>query len=262
MKDWFLSTELLGIDGMPNSLTGIGQKARRNNWLSRKASGKGRSMEYHISNFHFDVQKELYEKYASKSDIEHLGREFTVETKAFFSSMADEEINTRLQLEAGVYDDENHAQFDDMGFEDPFLRTENLKVFTVRDAASAGNLYSSEINTSTLPVSVCLLQDISMTPNATSIVIVSDNSMKPTLTIGEKILVDNTEPQHPVVDGVYVIRIDQEVYIKRLLWNIQNAAYEIISDNPAHKNFEIPRENTRNFKIMGKVIASLAKRIR
>ncbi|MFA0500294.1 S24 family peptidase, partial [Vibrio sp. 10N.222.46.A1] len=33
MKEWFLSTELMGLDGMANSSSGVAQKARRNNWL-------------------------------------------------------------------------------------------------------------------------------------------------------------------------------------------------------------------------------------
>lgn len=65
MREWYVSNELLGLEGMPSSLTGVAQKARRNNWLKRKASGQGRSYEYHISNFHHDVKKQLIEKYVT-----------------------------------------------------------------------------------------------------------------------------------------------------------------------------------------------------
>jgi len=60
MREWFLSTELMGLNTMPGSTAGISQKARRESWKSRKAKGGGRSLEYHISNFELDVQYQLY----------------------------------------------------------------------------------------------------------------------------------------------------------------------------------------------------------
>lgn len=50
---------------MANSLTGVTQKAKRNNWLSRKSMSGNRALEYHISNFHPDVKKQLIEKYVT-----------------------------------------------------------------------------------------------------------------------------------------------------------------------------------------------------
>ncbi len=63
MREWFLSTELVGLRGMANSSSGVAQKARRNNWLSRSSKAGNRTLEYHISNFHPDVKKQLIEKY-------------------------------------------------------------------------------------------------------------------------------------------------------------------------------------------------------
>jgi len=56
MRECFLSTiELVGLRGMPHSVIDVSEKARRNNWVSRKAAGNGRSYEYHVSNFHDEV---------------------------------------------------------------------------------------------------------------------------------------------------------------------------------------------------------------
>ena len=63
MKEWYLSSELVGLEGMANSATGVSQKAKRNKWLSRKSSSGSRALEYHISNFHPDVKKQLIERY-------------------------------------------------------------------------------------------------------------------------------------------------------------------------------------------------------
>ncbi|EKO3414929.1 hypothetical protein SD340_004299 [Vibrio fluvialis] len=65
MREWYLSSELVGLRGMANSLTGVTQKAKRNNWLSRKSMSGNRALEYHISNFHPDVKKQLIEKYVT-----------------------------------------------------------------------------------------------------------------------------------------------------------------------------------------------------
>lgn len=50
---------------MANSSSGVAQKARRNNWLSRSSKAGNRTLEYHISNFHPDVKKQLIEKYVT-----------------------------------------------------------------------------------------------------------------------------------------------------------------------------------------------------
>ncbi|EPZ8236018.1 helix-turn-helix domain-containing protein [Vibrio fluvialis] len=68
MREWFLSTELVGLRGMANSSSGVAQKARRNNWLSRSSKAGNRTLEYHISNFHPDVKKQLIEKYVTDPD--------------------------------------------------------------------------------------------------------------------------------------------------------------------------------------------------
>ncbi len=64
--------------------------------------------------------------------------------------------------------------------------------------------------------------------------------------------IDTREQQHPVTD---------EVYVKRLKWNIPKGIYQVISDNPTYESFEINHKNGRNFKIIGKAIAPVFKKI-
>jgi hypothetical protein len=48
-KEWFSTNELAGIDGLPSTKQGINQKARREQWATRKRSGvQGKAVEYHI----------------------------------------------------------------------------------------------------------------------------------------------------------------------------------------------------------------------
>ncbi|SUB81253.1 Mu DNA-binding domain [Pragia fontium] len=48
-KEWFSTNELTGIAGLPSTIQGINQKARREQWKSRKRTGvQGKALEYHI----------------------------------------------------------------------------------------------------------------------------------------------------------------------------------------------------------------------
>jgi phage repressor protein C with HTH and peptisase S24 domain len=58
-----------------------------------------------------------------------------------------------------------------------------------------------------------------------------------------------------------VIRIDEAVYVKRLRWDIASGKYNIISDNIDYPVFQIDHNNGRNFKIIGKAIAPVFKKI-
>ncbi|SIO94827.1 MULTISPECIES: DNA-binding protein [Vibrio] len=60
MKEWFLTKDLVGKPGMPETPQGVTNKARNENWLKRKPTGiKGRAFEYHISSFPQSTQAAL-----------------------------------------------------------------------------------------------------------------------------------------------------------------------------------------------------------
>ncbi|MBB8074752.1 hypothetical protein HEL19_009900, partial [Escherichia coli] len=58
--EWFTLNELTGLQGLPKTVQGITQKAKRANWTRRRKSGvQGKIYEYHISSLPKDVQKVL-----------------------------------------------------------------------------------------------------------------------------------------------------------------------------------------------------------
>ncbi|KJY81204.1 helix-turn-helix domain-containing protein [Vibrio nigripulchritudo] len=211
MREWFLSTELVGLHGMPNSVTGIGQKARRNNWLSRKAAGNGRSYEYHVSNFHEETKEQLRKKYGPLGD----------------SNVS------------GIKQYENNDVV-------------AIPEFDVRAAAGAGNLVNHEFKIGEFSISKGLLRDLGLCEKQTAIVFCSGDSMHPTMSDGDRIVVDTHELTEPVKDGVYVIRIDDSVYVKRMKWNILEQSYSVISDNPDHDSFVLKGEDLKRLKVIGK----------
>lgn len=256
MKEWFLSTELMHLEGMPNSTTAVSRKASRNNWLKRKASVKGKAMEYHISNFHFDIQKSLYEKYATELDKQNLGEVFDKSVQDFYETQASE-------WERYIQSEELHGANLPASIQPISTINEwcNLKLFDVHAAAGAGNLINSEFQIGMLQIPCDWLKDFNLDEFTAAVIYVDGDSMEPTLNHKDRLLVDIREQQHPVANGVYVIRIDDAVYVKRLRWDIADGVYEVISDNPAHKNFQINHNNGRNFKIIGKAVTTLMKPI-
>ncbi|WP_331283189.1 S24 family peptidase [Vibrio sinaloensis] len=119
--------------------------------------------------------------------------------------------------------------------------------------------YATSASSAIKPTS--LLAEFGLSPKDAAIIYVDSNSMEPTLSHKDRLLVDTRELQHPVTDGVYVIRIDDAVYVKRLKWNIPKGIYNVVSDNPEHESFEINHKNGRTFKVIGKALAPLFKKI-
>ncbi len=61
--EWFTLNELTGLQGLPKTVQGITQKAKRANWTRRRKSGvQGKIYEYHISSLPKDVQKVLRQR--------------------------------------------------------------------------------------------------------------------------------------------------------------------------------------------------------
>lgn len=142
-----------------------------------------------------------------------------------------------------------------------FKAWSELPVYDVHAAAGAGTLVHSEFQLDTLMVPTSLLSEFDLCEKSASIIYVDGDSMEPTLSHKDRLLVDTRELQHPVSNGVYVIRIDDAVYVKRLKWNIAKGIYVVVSDNQGYEPFEIDHKTGRNFKIIGKAIAPVFKKI-
>lgn len=306
MREWFLSTELVGLRGMANSSSGVAQKARRNNWLTRRSKAGTRALEYHISNFHPDIKKQLIEKYVTDPKEAEKLMNLPMPESENHQRLAFGELNLdelERQVDDGTFEEPNNSissrrliesLLHTGGFIDPVIKEQierilekltahaaknassnvskvvpltevkewcELPVFDVHAAAGAGSLVHSEYQIEQLIIPTSLLAEFGLSPANASIIYVDGNSMEPTLSHKDRLLVDTRELQHPVTDGVYVIRIDDAVYVKRLKWNIPKGIYNVVSDNPEHESFEINHNNGRNFKIIGKAVAPVFKRI-
>lgn len=70
--------------------------------------------------------------------------------------------------------------------------------------------------------------------SALSVIRVTGDSMLPTLSDGDEILVDSADAADRLRDGIYVIRADGAVMVKRLAVSPVGRSFTITSDNPAY----------------------------
>ena len=91
-------------------------------------------------------------------------------------------------------------------------------------------------------------------PSKLSIVRVEGDSMAPTLNAGDDILVDLGDSSERLRDGIYVLRIDDAVVVKRLALNPTGRRVTVQSDNPAYPDW--PDCSLDDIKVIGRVIWS------
>jgi phage repressor protein C with HTH and peptisase S24 domain len=71
-------------------------------------------------------------------------------------------------------------------------------------------------------------------PEALSLIRVEGDSMEPTLADGDDILVDQADSQERVRDGVYVLRRDDALVVKRIAVHPGTGRITVSSDNPSY----------------------------
>ena len=91
-------------------------------------------------------------------------------------------------------------------------------------------------------------------PSNLSIVRVQGDSMSPSLNAGDDILVDLADCDGPLRDGIYVLRIDDALVVKRLALSPRGRRVTIQSDNPAYPDW--PDCDIDEIHCIGRVIWS------
>jgi hypothetical protein len=70
-----------------------------------------------------------------------------------------------------------------------------------------------------------------------SMIRVEGDSMAPTLNDGDDILIDRRDAGEPLRDGIYVLRIDESLLVKRLAVHPMGRHVTVQSDNPAYPDW-------------------------
>ena len=105
-------------------------------------------------------------------------------------------------------------------------------------SAGPGAIASEELGRPYLAFDERWLKALTGTPpSRLSIVRVDGDSMSPTLNDGDDILVDLDDCVERLRDGIYVLRVDEAVVVKRLALNPMGKRVTVQSDNPAYADW-------------------------
>ncbi len=107
--------------------------------------------------------------------------------------------------------------------------------FDVGASAGSGALPDEERLTGSLAFRSDWLRRVASNGSpALSVIKVTGDSMLPTLSDGDEILVDSADGADRLRDGIYVIRADGAVMVKRLAVSPAGHSFTVTSDNPAY----------------------------
>jgi len=135
----------------------------------------------------------------------------------------------------------------------PAGRLRPISRLDVGAAAGAGAYDGSERGEPYIAFDPAWLRQVSRgTPDQLSIIRVEGDSMAPTLGHGDDILVDRSDGAERVRDGVYVLRREEALVVKRLALNPAARTLAIRSDNPAYPGW--PDCDPAAVEIVGRVI--------
>jgi len=85
-----------------------------------------------------------------------------------------------------------------------------------------------------------------------SIIKVVGDSMEPTLHDGDEVLVDVSDEQSKLRDGIYVLRMDGALNVKRVAIEPQGRKISVVSDNAAYPSWQ--GLDRRSINIVGRVL--------
>jgi len=130
-----------------------------------------------------------------------------------------------------------------------------VKRSAVRASAGPGALVDGEAEKPYFAFDERWLKALTATPAANlSIIRVEGDSMSPTLNAGDDILVDLGDCGDRLRDGIYVLRVDEALVVKRLALSPMGRRVTVQSDNPAYPDW--PDCGLNEIGCIGRVIWS------
>lgn len=98
-------------------------------------------------------------------------------------------------------------------------------------SAGAGSLDDDERAEGVMAFDAGWLRHLGVRPQRVSIIRVDGESMAPTLSDGDEIMVDHDDGAERLRDGVYVLRLDGVLMVKRVAMGPLRGRFSILSDN-------------------------------
>ncbi|WP_082733439.1 S24 family peptidase [Sphingobium sp. CCH11-B1] len=101
-------------------------------------------------------------------------------------------------------------------------------------SAGSGTLDTTESRVGAIAFDAQWLRQLGLRPQRASIIHVAGESMLPTLNDGDDILVDHDDGPDRIRDGLYVLRLDGVLMVKRIATGPLRGSFSVISDNPLY----------------------------
>jgi hypothetical protein len=123
---------------------------------------------------------------------------------------------------------------------------------SVRASAGPGAVTGDELRVGEIGFDARYMRRLAADPSALSAIRVTGDSMMPTLADGDDIMVDRGDGAARLRDGIYVLRIDDVLNVKRLAVNPASGAVTVQSDNPAYPTW--PDCDLSRIDVVGRVV--------
>jgi phage repressor protein C with HTH and peptisase S24 domain len=134
----------------------------------------------------------------------------------------------------------------------PASRPVAVPRLNVGASAGPGSLPGDERPASHLAFDPQWLRRIAADPKQLSVIQVEGDSMLPTLSDGDEILVDGGDGAERLRDGIYVLRMEDALVVKRVALSPLGKKVAIRSDNPAYPKW--PDCDRSGINVVGRVI--------
>jgi len=137
--------------------------------------------------------------------------------------------------------------------EGPVVQLVQVPILDVDASAGHGALAEMEARCSQIGFEENWLRRLtSSKASSLSIIHVLGDSMEPTLHDSDEVLVDLGDGQSRLRDGIYVLRMDDALSVKRIAIEPQGRKISVTSDNPAYPSWN--GLDRRNINIVGRVL--------
>lgn len=127
-----------------------------------------------------------------------------------------------------------------------------VPTYDISASAGAGCLVNDEEPTDNLPFKTNWLNDLSIkNTRKLAVITVNGDSMEPTLTEGDQILID-LKNRKPVREGIFVLRVQDTLHVKRVTLGPNGKTMNVKSDNILYDTWNNMKPEDVN--IIGKVV--------
>jgi phage repressor protein C with HTH and peptisase S24 domain len=135
----------------------------------------------------------------------------------------------------------------------PVIELALVSILEVEASAGHGALAEIESKSAQFGFDEKWLRRLTSSPASNlSIIRVSGSSMEPTLHDGDEVMVDLADGQARLRDGIYVLRMDEMLSVKRIVIEPHGKRVSVHSDNPTFPNWHGLEKRTLN--VVGRVL--------